>query len=341
MSFQLQDYLFELPKDRIAQEPARPRDSARLFVIRRDPLRFEHRVFRELPKILDDRYVLVLNETRVIPARLFGIRRQTGGKVELLLVRFLPSENQAEAMVRSRGRLQPGEWVDVGNASFRLLQRTPEGHWQVEFQGRSDLLTFLERQGTMPLPPYIKRPPRRQDRAWYQTVYAKKPGAIAAPTAGLHFTPRVLKKLQERGVQILSLVLHVGVGTFRPIKTDDIREHKMDAEAYEIPDPVAEALLEARDHGKKILACGTTVTRALETWAWDAGPRKGWTRLFIYPPYRFKVVNALLTNFHLPGGTPVLLVSAFVGREVLLEAYQEAIRLGYRFFSYGDAMLIL
>ncbi len=341
MTFRLQDYLFELPKDLIAQEPVRPRDSARLFVIHRKPLHFEHRIFRELPQILDDRYVLVLNETRVIPARVYGVRRKTGGKVELLFVRFLPKENRAETMVRSRGRLQPDEWIDAGSAAFRLLERTPEGRWHVEYLGETDLLTYLQRQGTMPLPPYIKRPPRREDRTWYQTVYARKPGAIAAPTAGLHFTPRVLKRLRERGVQILSLVLHVGIGTFRPIKTEDIRQHKMDAEAYEIPDAVAEALLHARDEGKKILACGTTVTRALETWAWDQGSRKGWTELFIYPPFRFQVVDALLTNFHLPGGTPVLLVSAFVGRETLLTAYQEAIRLRYRFFSYGDAMLIL
>lgn len=341
MSHRLQDYLFDLPKDRIAQEPVRPRDSSKLMVIWRTPFHWEHSVFRRITDFLSDEYILVLNETKVAPARLSGIRIRTGGRVELLILSPVSENNTALALVKSRGKLQRNETIAVEDSIFTLIERRQEGQWLVSFKGRFNLITFLNRHGMMPLPPYIRRIPKELDRRWYQTIYARRPGSIAAPTAGLHFTERVLDKLRNKGVKIFTILLHVGVGTFKPIRVDDIREHKMDAEYYDIRQDIAEAIIKAKLKGKKIVACGTTVTRALESWNLGKGQQRGWTELFIYPPYRFKVVDALITNFHLPGGTSLLLVSAFLGREKVFAAYEEALKRGYRFFSYGDAMLIL
>lgn len=341
MSYRLQDYLFDLPKERVAQEPVRPRDSSKLMVVLRDPFHWKHTIFRKITGFLSHEHVLVLNETRVVPARLIGKRVKTGGKVELLILSPITENHIAKAIVKSRGKLQKDETIQVEDSIFTLVEKHELGQWVVKFKGKIDLKSFLNRKGLMPLPPYIKRIPEESDRRWYQTIYASKPGAIAAPTAGLHFTKRVLNKLRQKGVNVLSIVLHVGVGTFKPIHTCDIRDHKMEAEYYEIYDDVAEELIKAKERGKKIVACGTTVTRALESWDLGEGPQKGWTELFIYPPYKFKVIDALITNFHLPGGTPILLVSAFLGREKLLTAYKEALEKGYRFFSYGDAMLLL
>ncbi len=340
MSYRLQDYDFDLPRDFIAQKPVEPRDHARLFVVHRSTGRFEHRRFYEIPEYFQEGDVLVLNETRVLPARVYG-QRETGGRVELLFLGVPQEDGTVLALVRTRGRLRDGERLRIGPVTLEVLERTSEGPRRVRLPRGLDFLAFLNRHGLPPLPPYIKRPAGPEDREHYQTVFARKPGSVAAPTAGLHFTPRVLQALQDKGVDIRYLVLHVGLGTFRPIRTDDIRQHRMDAEFYEIPDDVAEALIRAKQEGRRVFGCGTTVTRALETWRLDQGPRRGWTRLFIYPPFEFRVIDALITNFHVPRSTPLLLVSAFMGRERLLEAYEEAKQRGYRFFSYGDAMLIL
>ncbi len=340
MSHRLQDYDFDLPREFIAQKPVEPRDHARLFVVHRETGRFEHRRFYEIPEYFRAGDVLVLNETRVLPARVYGTRR-TGGRVEILFLGIPDEHGVVTALIRSRGHLVTGEPLQVGSVTLELLDRTPEGPRRLRVPPDLDFLRFLNEHGLPPLPPYIKRPVAPEDRERYQTVFARKPGSVAAPTAGLHFTPRVLQALQEKGVEVLYLVLHVGLGTFRPIRTEDVRQHEMDAEFYEVPDPVAEALKRAKAEGRRIVGCGTTVTRALETWRLDQGPRRGWTRLFIYPPFRFQVLDALITNFHVPRSTPLLLVSAFMGRELLLRAYEEAKRRGYRFFSYGDAMLIL
>ncbi len=340
MSYRLQDYDFELPREFIAQRPVEPRDHARLFVVHRASGRFEHRRFYEIPEYFQRGDVLVLNETRVLPARVYGVR-STGGRVEILFL-GVPDENGiVQALVRTRGHLKTGELLQVGPVRLELLERTPEGPRQLRWPRGVDFLAFLERYGLPPLPPYIKRPAAPEDRERYQTVFARRPGSVAAPTAGLHFTPRVLQALEAKGVEIRYLVLHVGLGTFRPLRTDDIRQHRMEAEYYEIPDEVARALLQAKQEGRRVVGCGTTVTRALETWRLGEGPQRGWTRLFIYPPFEFRVIDALITNFHVPRSTPLLLVAAFMGRERLLEAYEEAKRRGYRFFSYGDAMLIL
>ncbi len=340
MSYRLQDYDFDLPREFIAQKPVEPRDHARLFVVHRDTGRFEHRRFYEIPEYFRPGDVLVLNETRVLPARVYATRA-TGGRVEILFLGVPHEDGTVLALVRTRGRLAEGERLQVGSVTLVLLERTPEGPRRIQLPQGLDFLQFLNEHGLPPLPPYIKRPAAPEDRERYQTVFARKPGSVAAPTAGLHFTPRVLQALEAKGVQILYLVLHVGLGTFRPIRTEDVRQHRMEAEFYEIPDAVAEALKQAKTQGRRIVGCGTTVTRALETWQLDRGPRQGWTRLFIYPPFQFRVLDALITNFHVPRSTPLLLVSAFMGRDLLLRAYEEAKRLGYRFFSYGDAMLIL
>ncbi len=340
MSYRLQDYDFELPREFIAQRPVEPRDHARLFVVHRKTGRFEHRRFYEIPEYFQPGDLLVLNETRVIPARVYGTR-ETGGRVEILFLGVPDEDGTVLALVRSRGHLRDGERLRVGEVDLELLERTPEGPRRLRWPEEVDFLDFLNRHGLPPLPPYIKRSPAPEDRERYQTVFARRPGSVAAPTAGLHFTPRVLEALRRKGVEIRYLVLHVGLGTFRPIRSEDIRQHRMDAEYYEIPDEVAEALLRAKQEGRRVIGCGTTVTRALETWRLDQGPRRGWTRLFIYPPFEFRVLDALITNFHVPRSTPLLLVAAFMGRERLLQAYEEAKRLGYRFFSYGDAMLIL
>jgi len=354
---------YELPPELIAQEPAARRDASRLMVLDRRARTITHHQFGDLVAMVGPGDCLVLNDTRVIPARLRGRLERTGGKVELLLLRAL-DERRWEALGRPGRRLRPGARVVLGGgaAQATVLERQADGTlvvrldrvgWPSRPTGEPDRQArrlsyanaeLLEAIGEMPLPPYIKRPePRAEDRERYQTVYAAAPGAVAAPTAGLHFTPEVLGAIEARGAQLARVTLHVGLGTFRPVEVERVEEHTMHAEWYDVPPEAAKAVNAARAAGGRVIAVGTTSVRTLET-AWDghslvAG--SGWTRAFIYPGYTFAVTDALLTNFHLPRSTLLMLVAALAGREFLLEAYAEAARLRYRFYSYGDCMLIV
>ena len=336
----LADFDYPLPKDLIAQQPVSPRDASRLLVVERASGRLMHRTFREIVDYLHDGDVLVVNDTRVLPARLRGRRAGTGGAVELLLLR--PSENGAwEALVRPGRRVRDGTIVEVGAGAtpVRIGARLPDGRRMISLPSGGEMMDLLRRAGEVPLPPYIKRTP--DDPEAYQTVYAREDGAVAAPTAGLHFTPELLEQLRQRGVGVVTLTLHVGLGTFQPVTVDDIRQHRMEVEHYTIPPQAAAAI---NDRRGRLVAVGTTTVRALET-APGAGGRvsagSGWTDLFIYPGFAFRAVEALVTNFHLPRTTLLMLVCAFAGRELVLRAYEEAIRERYRFYSFGDAMLIL
>lgn len=341
------DFHFELPPDRIAQRPCEPRDHCRLMVLGRATGAVQHARFDALGTWLRPGDLLVLNDTRVIPARLYG-RKPTGGWMELLLCEEVGS-GRWKALVRGRGHVEPGGLVHFdGEAGVaRLIRRLGEGAWEIAFEA-TDARALIDRIGRMPLPPYIPRargedPLRDADRAWYQTVFARTPGAIAAPTAGLHFTPELLDRLRSAGVEQARITLHVGPGTFRPVKVDDLSLHRMDPEPYEIAAEAAEQLNAARRAGRRIVAVGTTVTRTLEAACGADGftPGTGQTDLFLRPGSPFRVVGALLTNFHLPEGTPLMLTAAFAGRESVLAAYRVAVTAGYQFFSYGDAMLIV
>lgn len=346
VSARLSEYDFELPPALIAAEPAPTRDGSRLMVVSKGgaaPL--QHRRFPELVELLAPGSVLVLNETRVIPARFLG-RRPSGGKVELLLVRPHP-DGGWEALVRSGKPVRPPDErleLEDGRARARVLAKLGPGRYRVELSGgaqddAADALELAERVGRIPLPPYIARQERPADRERYQTVFARVPGAIAAPTAGLHFTPELLARVEARGVTLARVLLHVGPGTFAPIREDDLSAHRMESERYQVPAP-ARALIEAaRAEGRPVVACGTTAVRALESWA-HTGQAEGDTELFIRPGHEFRAVDQLITNFHLPRSTLLLLVSALAGREPILAAYREAVARGYRFYSYGDAMLI-
>ena len=312
------DFDYPLPKELIAQEPLPRRDASRLLVLRRAGGRIEHRRFPEVVDLLRGE-TLWLNETRVFPARL-PLLRDTGGRVEALLLRRI-GERRWLSLLDAGGRLQPGERLKVDDRSRVTLAAKDEDHWTLEFEEEPDLL----RLGRVPLPPYIRRAPDANDLERYQTVFARNEGSVAAPTAGLHFTPEILSRFDVR-----RLTLHVGVGTFKPVKTEEVEAHRMHAEWYEIPEPPS----------APVVAVGTTTCRALESWA-STGKASGWTDIFIHPPYEFKAVKALVTNFHLPKSTLLMLVSAFAGRERVLAAYEEAVKEKYRFFSYGDAMLIL
>lgn len=355
----LRPYEFEVPAPRIAQRPAEPRDAARLLVLDRATGARAHARAADLPRFLAPGDCLVVNDARVFPARLRG-RLATGGAVELLVVRPRPDaapEGPAgptarrevwEALGRPARHLTPGRrLVLTPPLAAEVLSATGDGALLVAFEG-GPLRAELERQGEVPLPPYIRREPgeagaRGPDRSAYQTVYASREGAVAAPTAGLHFTPRLLAALEAAGVGVVRLTLWVGPGTFAPIRGDDYAEHRMAAERYEVTAEAADAINRARAAGGAVVAVGTTVTRTLETVADDRGrirPGCGETSLFVTPGYRFRAISALMTNFHLPRSTPLLLAAAFAGRERLLAAYEEAMRLGYRVFSYGDAMLV-
>lgn len=341
-------YDYDLPPERIAQTPLSQRDAARLLVVKRGQPGWRHCHFNELPALLPPGCVLVLNNTRVIPARLKGERRG-GGPVEVLLVQE-QAPGRWRAMVKHARRLKPGEALRLagGEVTATCVERTPEGHWLLDFAGPETFRERLDAVGETPLPPYIRRQDataeqRRRDREAYQTVYASRPGAVAAPTAGLHFTPELLDKLDACGFERVEITLHVGPGTFVPIQTDDFAHHKLQAEAFEVPAQAASRLNEARAQGRPIVAVGTTCVRSLEAWARQGFPPgcAGTTDLFIYPPFEFRAVDGIITNFHLPKSTLLMLVSAFHGTERVLAAYREALAGGYRFFSFGDAMAIL
>jgi S-adenosylmethionine:tRNA ribosyltransferase-isomerase len=319
---------YELPEALIAQSPAEPRDSSRLMVVDVKSKEITHHRFYDLPRFLRSGDALVLNETKVLPARLYA-RRPGGGEVELLFLRDLGGP--WEVLARPSKRLKPGLVLAVGADELEVVKSLGEGHWVV--QG-SDVRGMLERSGRMPLPPYI-RPTERAEES-YQTVYARNPGSAAAPTAGFHFTERVLREAQRAGAELARVTLHVGTGTFAPVRTETLEEHRMHAEYYSVPEVAARAVQGA----KRVVAAGTTVARTLESWAAN-GEREGESSLFVYPGYEWRAVDALLTNFHLPRSTLLAMVMSFAGKELVREAYRVAIEGSYRFYSFGDAMLLL
>ena len=339
------DFDYELPPEAIAQEPAAERDASRLMVLPRDGGAIRHHVFRDLPELLAPGDLVVVNRSRVIPARLLG-RRARGGEAEILLLRDR-GEGHWEAMVRPGRHLRPGQRVTVDEDLSVVVESealAADGRRQVRLLSRRrDVVAGLERCGHTPLPPYIRRPDRPEDRERYQTVYAREAGSIAAPTAGLHFTPALLALLRERGIEVAELVLHVGPGTFRPVTAERVEEHVVESEPFSVPRATAEAVAAARARGGRVVAVGTTTVRTLEAVARADGgieAREGAAGLVIVPGFAFRVADALVTNFHLPRSSLLLLVAAFAGRERVLGAYAEALRAGYRFYSYGDAMLI-
>ncbi|MCX5666164.1 MAG: tRNA preQ1(34) S-adenosylmethionine ribosyltransferase-isomerase QueA [Candidatus Omnitrophica bacterium] len=330
----LSEFNYDLPKELIAKYPLKERDKCRLMVLDRKDRSISNKAFKDITGYFNKGDLLVLNDTRVIPARLFG-RRKTGGKVELFLLG--KKDPTYEALVRPSGRLKEGEKVTLeSGAEAEVLGRGEVGRF-VKFNRPID--EILE-SGHMPLPPYIDRPDEPDDSGSYQTVYASKDGATASPTAGLHFTKETLKGLADRGVRLAYVTLHTNYGTFAPIKTDDVESHKMHKEYFNIPSETIDAVTRVKSDGGKIFAVGTTSARSLEYWALK-GKAEGDNDLFIYPGFKFKIIDSLITNFHLPKSTLMLLVSAFAGKDLIFEAYRRAIEERYRFFSYGDSMFII
>lgn len=335
------DFYFDLPEELIAQTPLERRDASRLLCLDRWSGAREHRIFSELPELLQPGDCLVMNDSRVLPARLMGMR-ETGGVVEVLLLRDLGG-GRWECLTRPGRKTRPGTRLIFGNGELEaeVLEVVEGGNRIVEFKYEGIFLEVLERLGKMPLPPYIKV--ELEDGERYQTVYSKEPGSAAAPTAGLHFTKELLARIADRGVRECFVTLHVGLGTFRPVKAEDIEEHEMHSEFCIMPEETARIITETKRSGGRVVCVGTTSCRTVESFANEDGTmdaKSGWTNIFIYPGYRFKCMDALVTNFHLPESTLIMLVSAFAGRENVLAAYNEAVREKYRFFSFGDAMFI-
>ena len=343
---QTNELSYSLPQELIAQAPLAQRDASRLLYLDRSQGTFQHRSIRELPQLVVPS-LIVLNDTKVIPARIFA-RKPTGGRVELLLVeRVSQRENQQRwlAMSRSSKGVRPGLSLEAADGLLQIAieEREKPGRFLICLRAQQPIDALLSRCGTVPLPPYIRRQPNRQDLDRYQTIYAKNEGAVAAPTAGLHLSKAIMAELETRGCEFAFLTLHIGPGTFTPVRTDALNEHSMHSERFEVPAKTFEAVRRAKRERRQVLAVGTTVVRALESAcdsdeAYRAGMQQ--TSLFIYPPYRFKVVDALLTNFHLPRSTLLAMVMAFAGSELIRRSYAAAVEARYRFFSYGDAMLI-
>lgn len=337
------EFYFDLPEELIAQEPLEDRASSRLMILDRRTGEIKDDIFKNITKYLKERDCLVLNDTKVIPARLIGQREDSGGKVELLLLRRT-SMNEWEVLVKPGKRAKVGKRVVFGNGELvaEIIDITEAGGRIVRFYYDGVFEEVLDRLGEMPVPPYIKK--KLKDKNRYQTVYAKHEGSAAAPTAGLHFTEGLLDEIRQMGVKTVFITLHVGLGTFRPVKEEIIENHKMHEEFYIVTEEAAEAINEARKNGGRIIAVGTTSTRTLETVADESGyihPKSGWTDIFIYPGYKFKAIDGMITNFHLPESTLIMMVSAFAGKENIMRAYKVAIENRYRFFSFGDAMLII
>lgn len=340
----VQQFDFELPERLIAQHPLEDRTASRLLVMNKRTGELAHRQFTQLIDYLNPGDVLVLNDSRVLPARLIGEKADTGAKIEVLLLKSL-GEDRWETLVKPGKRVKPGTEVVFGNGQLRCVCEdvTETGGRIVRFHYEGIFYEILDQLGSMPLPPYIHAQLDDQER--YQTVYAKERGSAAAPTAGLHFTEAYLKRLEEKGVQIAYITLHVGLGTFRPVTADLVEEHVMHSEYYEIPQKTAEIVNAAKAEGRRVIAVGTTSCRTLETvgQAHDGklAADSGWTDIFIYPGYRFRIIDGLLTNFHLPKSSLVMLVSALAGRDHIMNAYRAAVKEEYRFFSFGDAMLLI
>ena len=338
----LSDFDYELPKELIAQTPIEKRDEARLMVLHRNNKTIEHKIFKDILDYLKPGDCLVRNNTKVIPARLYGIKEVTGANVEFLLLNRIEGDTW-EVMVRPGKKLMPGARVDFGNGLLKaeIIDKMEGGNRKVKFEYDGIFNEILDQIGLMPLPPYIKE--KLEKKEMYQTVYAKYEGSAAAPTAGLHFTEELLEQIKAKGVEIANVTLHVGIGTFRPVKEENIEDHNMHTEHYYIKEDDAEKINRTRKNGGRIIAVGTTSCRVLESVSDDKGmvkPVEGDTNIYIYPGYTFKCVDGLITNFHLPESTLVMLVSALAGREFILDSYKKAVEEKYRFFSFGDAMFI-
>jgi S-adenosylmethionine:tRNA ribosyltransferase-isomerase len=340
----IEEFDYHLPTSLIAQYPSPRRGETSLMILHHRTGAIDHRSFREIVQYLNPGDLLVMNNTRVLPARLIG-KKETGGKVEMLLI---PSWNgvkgEWEALIKGSGKMRRSVRVQFERGLEGEVLEVKDGKGKVRFPCEVEVMDILQEIGHIPLPPYIKREDEPLDRERYQTVFAERDGSIAAPTAGLHFTHSLLQSLKKSGVRTATITLHVGIGTFTPVKTPVIKDHHMEAEWIEISEETAKEIEETKTRGSKVIAVGTTTTRALESFSDGIGGvrvGKGMTSLFIYPPYRFRVIDGLITNFHLPQSTLMMLVSAFAGRDLLMKAYQEAINRRYRFYSYGDAMLIL
>lgn len=338
----VKDFWYDLPQELIAQDPLEDRSSSRLLVLDKDTGEITHKHFYDIIDYLDEGDCLVLNETKVIPARLMGVKKDTGAVVEILLLKR-KSKTVWECLVKPGKKCRVGAVIEFGEGLLTgtVSDIVEEGNRIIEFEFDGIFEEILDKLGTMPLPPYITH--TLKDRNRYQTVYAKNDGSAAAPTAGLHFTKELLKDIEDKGVKLAKVTLHVGLGTFRPVKVSDVRQHHMHSEFFQVSKEAADIINSTRANGKRVICVGTTSTRTVESASDNKGYLKetsGWTDIFIYPGYKFKVSDALITNFHLPESTLVMLVSALAGREKVLHAYEEAVKEKYRFFSFGDAMFI-
>ena len=340
----LTDFDYELPYERIAQRPLPKRDASKLMVIDRSTGKFQHTIFSKIGDYFKEPTLFVLNNTKVIPARLIGNKKNTGGRIELLLIAE-KEKNAWEVLAKPKRSLKIGTQIEFGNNALlgEVIEKPEDGNCLIHFTYEGLFSEVLADVGITPLPPYIRRQPNDEDKGRYQSVYASQEGAIAAPTAGLHFTTELMEKLKHQGIDFAWLTLHVGIGTFQPVKVDKIESHKMHAEFIDISESEANKIRKTKESGTKIVAVGTTVVRSLETAATEGTikPYTGHSELFIYPGYQFKIVDALITNFHLPKSTLLMLVSAFADTTLIKKAYAEALAQDYRFYSYGDAMLIL
>ncbi len=338
----VKDFYFDLPQEQIAQDPLEDRSSSRLLVLDRETGEREHKIFKDIVDYLKPGDCLVLNNTKVIPARLYGEKEGTQAKIEILLLKR--KENDVwETLVKPGKKAKPGTKISFGDGLLKgeVIDVVEEGNRLIKFTYDGIFEEILDQLGQMPLPPYITH--QLKDKNRYQTVYAKYDGSAAAPTAGLHFTPQLLEQIKEMGVDIAEVTLHVGLGTFRPVKVENVLDHHMHSEFYMVSQEAADKINRAKENGHRVICVGTTSCRTIESAADENGRLKessGWTEIFIYPGYKFKVLDCLITNFHLPESTLLMLVSALAGREHVLEAYEEAVKMGYRFFSFGDAMFI-
>ncbi|MGV3639903.1 MAG: tRNA preQ1(34) S-adenosylmethionine ribosyltransferase-isomerase QueA [Adhaeribacter sp.] len=346
----LSEFRFDLPANLMATHPAKNRDEARMMVVHRDTGKIEHKIFKDILEYFDEGDVMVINDTKVFPARLYGNKEKTGAKIEVFLLRELNKENHLwDVLVDPARKIRVGNKLYFGDSDLvaEVIDNTTSRGRTIKFLydgSDEDFYKTINDLGETPLPKYLKRAAEPEDRDRYQTVYAKNVGAVAAPTAGLHFTREVLKRLELNGIDVVPLTLHVGLGTFRPVDVEDLTKHKMDSEHFIVPDETAVAVNRALDNKKRVCAVGTTTMRGLESSVSASArlkPTEGWTDKFIFPPYDFKIPNALITNFHMPESTLLMMACAFGGYDLIMEAYQVAVKEKYSFFSYGDVMLIL